>query len=134
MLESGKYQEAEAYLRDVIQRRSELDPKSLSNPYYYALLAEAIDRQGRRDEAMKLLEVPVELHRDSPKIHPYLAAPEAAVLNGQAVARLGFKYFGCFLGNLLSTNQHKWDTITRSCTCSTKQHIWDTTRRLSRTC
>ena len=33
-----------------------------------------------------------EPHRKvTPKIHPYLAATEAAVLNGQAVARLGFK-------------------------------------------
>ena len=33
-----------------------------------------------------------EAHRKvTPKIHPYLAATEAAVLNGQAVARLGFK-------------------------------------------
>ena len=33
-----------------------------------------------------------EPHRKvTPKIHPYLAASEAAILNGQAVARLGFK-------------------------------------------
>lgn len=33
-----------------------------------------------------------EAHRKvTPKIHPYLAGTEAAVLNGQAVARLGFK-------------------------------------------
>lgn len=31
-------------------------------------------------------------HREvTPKIHPYLASSEAAVLNGQAVARIGFK-------------------------------------------
>ena len=36
-----------------------------------------------------------EAHRKvTPKIHPYLAATEAAVLNGQAVARLAFELHG----------------------------------------